>query len=197
MKLNIGCGFNKLDGYVNVDMFAECAPDKLWDLNRTPWPFEDDSVDEIVAHHVLEHLGQDVQVFFAIIREIYRVVRHDGRFKVTVPHPMSMAFHADPTHVRSFTVTSFSMLSRAKNQAWVAEGRNMTMLALFLDVNFETVQAVETVDEPWRTRMRSGELTPAEVRAAAEQNIGVIKEIKVELRVDKTHRREGAGRPAL
>jgi hypothetical protein len=29
MKLNIGCGFNKHDGFVNVDQFPECEPDVL------------------------------------------------------------------------------------------------------------------------------------------------------------------------
>ena len=63
MKVNIGCGFNKLDGYLNVDHFPECTPDILWDLENTPWPFDDGTVDELVAHHVLEHLGQDTTVF--------------------------------------------------------------------------------------------------------------------------------------
>jgi|GEM_PF-1906114 len=40
LKLNIGCGFNKIDGYVNVDAFPDCSPDVLWDLETTPWPFE-------------------------------------------------------------------------------------------------------------------------------------------------------------
>src|SRR3546814_16823759 len=58
LKLNIGCGFNKLDGYLNVDGFSDCAPDMLWDLESTPWPFDEDAVDEIYANHVLEHPGQ-------------------------------------------------------------------------------------------------------------------------------------------
>ena len=27
IKLNLGCGFDKRDGFVNADNFAECAPD--------------------------------------------------------------------------------------------------------------------------------------------------------------------------
>jgi predicted SAM-dependent methyltransferase len=88
LKLNIGCGFNKLDGYVNVDGFPDCGPDVIWDLERTPWPFPEDSVDEIVAHHVLEHIGQATDVFFAIVKEIYRVLRHGGEIRINVPHPL-------------------------------------------------------------------------------------------------------------
>jgi predicted SAM-dependent methyltransferase len=57
MKLNLGCGFNKLDGFVNVDKQAACQPDMVLDLERLPWPFEDASVSEVAAFHVLEHLA--------------------------------------------------------------------------------------------------------------------------------------------
>ena len=54
-KLNIGCGLDKRPGYVNIDFSENLHPDLVWDLEHTPWPFEDDAVDEIVAFHVLEH----------------------------------------------------------------------------------------------------------------------------------------------
>ncbi|MDG2286926.1 MAG: methyltransferase domain-containing protein [Alphaproteobacteria bacterium] len=112
MKLNIGCGFNKLDGYINVDQFPECNPDVLWNLEETPWPFEESSVDELVAHHVLEHLGQETKVFFAIFKELYRLMRDDGVIRITVPHPHHPTFLSDPTHVRAFTGNTFEMMNR-------------------------------------------------------------------------------------
>ena len=124
MKLNIGCGFNKLDGYLNVDQFPECAPDVLWNLEQTPWPFEESSVDEMVAHHVLEHLGQETKVFFAVMQELYRLMRHDGLIRITVPHPNHPTFQSDPTHVRAFTYETFEMMNRAKNLDWAARNVN-------------------------------------------------------------------------
>jgi predicted SAM-dependent methyltransferase len=115
MKLNIGFGFNKLDGYVNVDQFPECTPDVLWNLEQTPWPFEESSVDEMIAHHGLEHLGQETKVFFAIMQEFYLLMRHDGLIRITVPHPNHPTFQSDPTHVRAFTYGTFEMMNRAKN----------------------------------------------------------------------------------
>ena len=44
MKLNIGSGFRKMDGYINVDNFEECKPDVLMNLEETPWSFESNSV---------------------------------------------------------------------------------------------------------------------------------------------------------
>jgi predicted SAM-dependent methyltransferase len=187
MKLNIGCGFNKLDGYLNVDQFPECAPDVLWNLEQTPWPFEESSVDEMVAHHVLEHLGQETKVFFAVMQELYRLMRHDGLIRITVPHPNHPTFQSDPTHVRAFTYETFEMMNRAKNLDWAARNVNVTMLALMLDINFEIVSGAQKYDESWAKKIASGELTLDQVREAAETQLGVVYELIFTLRADKSH----------
>ena len=63
MRLNLGCGFNKPEGFVQVDMFEECQPVVLHNLETFPYPFEDNSVDEILFNHSLEHIGQQSSVF--------------------------------------------------------------------------------------------------------------------------------------
>ena len=34
MKLNLGCGFDKREGWLNVDSFAECQPDQFLDIEQ-------------------------------------------------------------------------------------------------------------------------------------------------------------------
>lgn len=185
MKLNIGCGFNKLDDYLNVDQFPECEPDLLWNLETTPWPFDDNTVDELVAHHVLEHLGQETKVFFAILKELYRVMRHDGVARIVVPHPTHSTFLSDPTHVRGFTANTFQMMDRTKNLDWAARRVNVTMLALMLDIDFVVVEATHAYDRKWKKKIADGEMTMEQVRELSNSMIGVIHELKVTLRANK------------
>ena len=54
-KLNVGGGQQKIEGFTNIDLCAEA--DVRHDL-RKPLPFEDNSVDEIIAIHVIESFNQ-------------------------------------------------------------------------------------------------------------------------------------------
>ena len=116
MKLNLGCGNKKLEGYVNIDSDPLCAPDRVLDLRSMPWPFDESSVSEIVMSHVLEHLGQTTEEFRKVIQEIYRILAPDGRLKVVVPHAAHDAFPADPTHVRPIALETFRLLSKKVNE---------------------------------------------------------------------------------
>lgn len=190
LKLNIGCGFNQLDGYLNVDSFPDCAPDLLWNLESTPWPFETDSVDEIYANHVLEHLGQQTETFFAIVKEIYRVVRHGGEIRINIPHPLHSSFLIDPTHVRPLTADTFLMLSRERNLGWAARKVNVTMLALMLDVDFEPVSIAHVYDERWLNKLDKREVTQEQLREIAKSQLNVVREIQAHLRINKSHLRQ-------
>lgn len=72
-RLNLGCGFDKRDGWVNADNFKECSPDLLFNIENTPWPIKDSEFDYILMKHVLEHVGASLEVFASIMRELYRV----------------------------------------------------------------------------------------------------------------------------
>lgn len=195
LKLNLGCGLNRLEGYINVDAFAGCEPDLLWDLERTPWPFEDDSVGLVHANHVLEHLGQARETFFAIVKELYRVVRHGGELRINVPHPLHMSYLTDPTHVRCFTTDTFQMLSRRRNLDWMAQRSNVTLLAMMLDVDFEPLEVRCIFATEWEDRVRRGELSFEQLADLSRHQFGVVSEIRARLRVIKGHHGAGDGAP--
>ena len=56
LKLNLGCGHNKVDGFINVDADKDVEPDLILSLGDFNLPFENESVDEIWCSHTLEHI---------------------------------------------------------------------------------------------------------------------------------------------
>lgn len=48
--------------------------DVVWDLNKCPYPFEDDSVDYVLAKHVLEHLDDVISV----MNGLHRILKKGG-----------------------------------------------------------------------------------------------------------------------
>jgi SAM-dependent methyltransferase len=180
-KLNLGCGFDKRDGFINADGFAACAPDVLMDIETTPWPFEDDAFDYILMKHVLEHVGAAFADFRRIMRELYRVCAPGGRVEIHVPHFRHDTFWADPTHVRAFTPLTFEMMSKRRNDDWIARRANITMLAYALGVDFETDIIAVNYDPAWMKRLNAGEITLEALRALSQSQANVIREIKVQM----------------
>lgn len=86
MKLNLGCGQNRREGYRDFDKYPTFAPDLIWDLEATPYPFDSNSITEIAATHVLEHLGQRTETFLAIMKELYRLLVPSGTIEIKAPH---------------------------------------------------------------------------------------------------------------
>lgn len=184
-KLNLGCGYDKRDGWVNADGFEACEPDVLMDLETFPWPFADNSFDHILMKHVLEHVGASYPVFRQVMRELYRVSAPEGRIEIQVPHFRHDTFHSDPTHVRAFTPLTFKMLSRKQNDIWIAQRANYSMVAYDMQVDFEMVEGVLVYDPRWSRREQSGEITRQQLREWAEERWNVAKELHVTLKAIK------------
>ena len=132
LKLNLGCGQFPKEGYLNVDKYGE--PEFRFDLETFPWPWADNSVEHIILHHVLEHLGAATDIYLKIIGELYRVCKVGALIDITVPHPRHEDFIGDPTHVRAITPYSFRLFSKAFNKVSTA-----SPLGSLLNVDFELV----------------------------------------------------------
>lgn len=109
MKLNIGSGYTKIDGYLNVDDDDLVKPDYVVDFEKGILPFGDNSVDAIIAHHILEHIGDN---FILLMQEIYRVCKNGAIIDILVPHHNHDVFHNDPTHKRKITVDGMRLFSK-------------------------------------------------------------------------------------
>lgn len=185
LKLNMGCGENPKKGYINVDKYGE--PDVLHDLELFPWPWDDSSVNEIVLNHVLEHLGQDTDIYLNIIKEIYRVCKDQATIHIAVPHPRHDDFINDPTHVRVITFEGIGLFSKKNNEIWVKKGCANSPLGIYLDVDLEIVQVNYVPDPLWIQSLKEGKSSEKDILSAARKYNNVIKEIRMVLKVIKDH----------
>jgi predicted SAM-dependent methyltransferase len=187
-QLNLGCGNDHRPGYWNVDKYAAAKPDEVVDLERLPWPFADDSADEIVLHHVLEHLGQGSDTFLGILKELYRVCAPGGTVRITVPHPRHQDFLQDPTHVRPIVPELFLHTSLAVNEQWAQKGLPGTPLARYLGLDFTIVSVDQRLDPHWRQWLAQDPARQREIDAIARSNNNVVQEVEVVLRAEKPFR---------
>lgn len=185
MQLNLGCGFDRREGYVNVDAWPDCQPDVLVDLARFPWPFDTSSVTRILARYVLEHLGGDTPGFSGLWQELYRIAAPGCVLEVFVPYYKSANFWSDPTHVRVYTPLTMRMLSRAENLRWVQDNNGNTKLALMLGVDFE-VRASEAIWEPdYQLQLAGGQISLEQLLEIERSSWNVVRELRFELVAQK------------
>ena len=97
--LDVGCGNSKIPGAIGIDIAGGTQADIVHDLNKLPWPLEDNSFDIVRLWSVLEHLDDVV----AILEEVQRVARPGGLVIVGVPHFSSANAYTDPTHRHYFS----------------------------------------------------------------------------------------------
>lgn len=122
-ELLLGCGSTKAKllgksgdrtwkALTTLDFEATHKPDVVHDLNVTPWPFEDNSFDEIHAYEVLEHLGQqgDFKSFFAHFMEIWRLLKPGGYLFATCPSCQSRWLWGDPGHTRLISAETLAFV---------------------------------------------------------------------------------------
>lgn len=92
--LELGCGRTKHPNAVGIDRIPLPGVDVVHDLNRRPYPFEDNSFDEVYAIHVIEHLDS----ILAVMEELFRITRPNARITVITPHHSDAISWQDPTH---------------------------------------------------------------------------------------------------
>ena len=147
MRLNIGCGnftFPTYPGdpmarekeaylppsaftaedWVNVDKLDSERVDQVVDIFKYPWPWKDNSIDEIFCSHVAEHIPHDAIItlpgldakldhsasldgWYAFFYEVWRVLKPAGLIHIVCPYAFHVGAMADPSHRRYLVPASF------------------------------------------------------------------------------------------
>lgn len=102
-KLNLGCGEDIREGFLNMDIVKGRGVDLIHNLNKFPWPFKDNQFEVVYASHVLEHVDDLVET----MAEIHRILKPNGKLIVRVPHFSCGVSYRDPTHKRLFSYFTF------------------------------------------------------------------------------------------
>lgn len=96
LKLDLGCGDNKKEGFTGVDKFKTSSTDIVHDLLKFPWPFKDESVEEIHSSHFFEHIPQADRPKF--MEEVHRILIPGGKASFITPYYKSPRATQDFTH---------------------------------------------------------------------------------------------------
>lgn len=96
LKLDLGCGKNKKEGFHGVDRINFETVDTVLDLGSAKWPWNDDSVDEVHCSHFVEHLEATERIHF--VNELFRVLRVGAKATIITPHWASNRAYGDMTH---------------------------------------------------------------------------------------------------
>lgn len=147
MKINLGSGIKRFPGFFNIDSDPGCNPDLVMKIGVDNFPFDDNTVDEVLAHHVFEHIGDG---FFNFLKDLYRVCKHEAIIDVHVPHPRHDYFLGDLTHVRPITIENMRPLSKSwcDTQSYISS--SWSGLANQLDVDFEIFQHEYLLDDVFK-----------------------------------------------
>jgi SAM-dependent methyltransferase len=115
--------------WVNVDRNGEPGIDRVVDVFRYPWPFEDNSFDGALLTHLVEHIPHDIRAvknmtsseavrfdkiaqaqdgWYAFWSELYRVLTPGAVVHVLSPYAWSQGAMTDPTHTRYITEHVFT-----------------------------------------------------------------------------------------
>jgi predicted SAM-dependent methyltransferase len=137
--LDIGCGKNKTPAAIGLDRIGLPGVDVVHDLNSFPYPFEDNSFDEIYATHVIEHLDSIVKA----MEEIYRLAKPRAKVVIVTPHYSDYQSWNDPTHKWHLSTYSFRYFREDYESSYYSNARfetekiHLDMARLWRALGFE------------------------------------------------------------
>ena len=106
MKLNIGCGYEPKEGFINLDKAKQVYPDVVCDIEHGI-PYPDNTFDYIYSKHTLEHVRPQQWKF--VLEEIYRVAKPNAILELILPFDNIMR-RCNYDHYRTFSFGTFRQL---------------------------------------------------------------------------------------
>lgn len=180
MKINLGAGNARITDFINIDYDQKSNPDYCLDIEKDRLPFDDNTVECVVAHHILEHLGDG---YFHCLQELYRVCKDGAIIDIRVPHPRHDCFLADPTHRRPITPLGLQLFSKKFNEYCRSTNAASSLLGEYFDVDFDLVEWSYIPEEYYRQKL--ADKSKEYVEEYINERANVVSEIHIKLMVVK------------
>ena len=100
--IDLGCGDNKIEGAIGVDVRPGPGVDVVCDLERG-LPFKSGCAHIVSASHILEHMRDMI----GLMEEIFRICRPNAVVEIVAPYYTSQGAFRDPTHLRYLSEDTF------------------------------------------------------------------------------------------
>ena len=104
-KLNLGCGGDYKPGWINLDNDKNVKADVYHDLEKLPYPFKSNEIEETFIKHLFEHLSSPLE----FLEELWRISKNKASIVIIVPHFSSRGAWGDLTHKRAFSSKAFEI----------------------------------------------------------------------------------------
>ena len=101
--LDLGSGIKKNSNAIKVDINPKVNPDIVHNLNNFPYPFDNENFDEVIIDNVIGELNN----FFKVMDEIYRIAKIGANIKISVPYFQSPYAFIHPNIKSFFTIRTF------------------------------------------------------------------------------------------
>jgi predicted SAM-dependent methyltransferase len=108
-RLNLGCGKDKREGYINLDIAEDVQPDVVVDFVTHGIPFEAEYFDEVIVNNSLTQILFPIDFVF-VMNELHRVTKADGVIYIRVPNAEHICAWQDPMDCRRFTDQTFTYM---------------------------------------------------------------------------------------
>lgn len=146
IKLDLACGQSKFPGFIGVDLKKIEGVDIKLDLEKYPWPWGNNSVEEIYCSHFVEHVDDLIR----FMDECYRILKPMKKMVVRAPYYTSIQSMQDPTHKRPISEATFFYF----NKEW----REVNTIAHYpiksdFDVNYGYIFYPNWGDRPHEERL--------------------------------------------
>lgn len=127
-KLNIGCGYNKKEGFINIDKVKEVKPDMVIDIEQR-LPFDDNTFEHIYSEHCFEHIRP--QYWKGFLNELQRIAKDKCILELYLPFD-NLGQRTNADHYRTFSWNSFEQFLEGEERDYYS---NLTLKRLIKSPN--------------------------------------------------------------